>query len=270
MAQLTYGVIRGEREFNAYCERRWKERPCFCENFARIGSEVYIHKIEAKAPTDDYWTKYFLLVLPNQYGRFFVPGIREIYEGIGNGTYFGKFPCDLFVTFKNNAVSLQQLQQTITYNTPAQEDKVGTKIMTKVINNYSYTNVVGMQIHIRTEKYGVCGFEVYVSIPRLGLEDVRSNLFKNQKGEWLINVGFVNGRNTLVKPATEVLMAILADKNTPTEERKQYDDAERERKQKERAWDNLYNEGTEGYNPYRREKQGLRDNTPYYKGDYTE
>lgn len=84
MAQLTYGVIRGEQAFDAYCERRWKEQPCFCEHFARIGNEVHIQKIEAKAPTDEYWTAYFLLVLPGQSGRFVWP--ENVYENINNGT----------------------------------------------------------------------------------------------------------------------------------------------------------------------------------------
>ncbi len=71
----------------------------------------------------------------------------------------------------------------------------------------------------------------------------------------------------MIRPADDILKAMLADRNTPTEERRRYDDAERERKRKERAFDNLYNEGAEGYNPYRRNKQGIKDNTPIYKED---
>ena len=79
-----HAVIKGWDALNRYCERRWKERPCFCENFARIDNEVYIRKIEAKAPTDEYWTAYFLLVLPCQSGRFVWP--ENVYENINNGT----------------------------------------------------------------------------------------------------------------------------------------------------------------------------------------
>lgn len=79
-----HAVIKGWDALNRYCERRWKERPCFCENFARIGNEVHIRKIEAKAPTDEYWTMYFLLVLPSQFGRFVWP--ENVYENINNGT----------------------------------------------------------------------------------------------------------------------------------------------------------------------------------------
>lgn len=142
------------------------------------------------------------------------------------------------------------------------------EIMTKIINNYSYTNAAGMVISIRTEKYGIAGFDVFVTVNKLGVKDKKSYLFKNLKGEWLIDTDTnINGRPLMVKPADDVLKAILADKAQPTEERKQYDAAERERKQKEREWDNLYNEGAEGYNPYRRGTQGIKDNTPYYKGD---
>ena len=75
-----HAVIKGWDALNRYCERRWKERPCFCENLARIDNEVYIRKIEAKA----YWTAYFLLVLPCQSGRFVWP--ENVYENINNGT----------------------------------------------------------------------------------------------------------------------------------------------------------------------------------------
>lgn len=79
-----HAVIKGWDDLYRYCERRWKERPRFCEHFARIGNEVYIRKIEAKAPTDEYWTAYFLLVLPNQHGYFVTPD--DVYEKINDGT----------------------------------------------------------------------------------------------------------------------------------------------------------------------------------------
>lgn len=79
-----HAVIKGWDALNRYCERRWKEQPRFCEHFARIGNEVHIQKIEAKAPTDEYWTAYFLLVLPSQSGRFVWP--ENVYENINNGT----------------------------------------------------------------------------------------------------------------------------------------------------------------------------------------
>ena len=79
-----HAVIKGWDALNRYCERRWKERPQFCEHFARL-PECHIHKIEAKSPTDQYWTAYFLLTLQDQFGRFNSP-IHEAYEGINDGT----------------------------------------------------------------------------------------------------------------------------------------------------------------------------------------
>ena len=67
MAQLTYGVIRGEQAFNAYCERRWKERPRFCESFAHIyqgGDDVTVERFYEMAPTDNGYTEYFLMTMP--------------------------------------------------------------------------------------------------------------------------------------------------------------------------------------------------------------
>ena len=67
MAQLTYGVIRGEQAFNAYCERRWKERPRFCESFAHIyqcGDDVTVERFYEMSPTDNGYTEYFLMTMP--------------------------------------------------------------------------------------------------------------------------------------------------------------------------------------------------------------
>lgn len=136
--------------------------------------------------------------------------------------------------------------------------------MDKQINNYSYTNAKGMVIEIRTEKYGVCGFDVFVTVKALNIENAEAVLFNAMDGNWYIRP---HAHNVMVKPDPSVLKAILADKNTKTEERKAYDAKEAERKRKEREWDNLYNEGAEGFNPYRKEEQGVKDNTPMYKGD---
>jgi len=81
-----HAVIKGLDALNRYCERRWKEQPCFCEHFARIGNEVHIRKMEAWAPTDNHWTAYYLLALPNQSGRVVFPDEHEVYLGINNGT----------------------------------------------------------------------------------------------------------------------------------------------------------------------------------------
>lgn len=63
MAQLTYGVIRGEQAFDAYCQRRWKQRARFCESFAHI-ENVTVERFYEKSPTDDGYTEYFLMTMP--------------------------------------------------------------------------------------------------------------------------------------------------------------------------------------------------------------
>lgn len=63
MAQLTYGVIRGEQAFDAYCQRRWKQRAMFCESFAHI-EDVTVERFYEKSPTDDGYTAYFLMTMP--------------------------------------------------------------------------------------------------------------------------------------------------------------------------------------------------------------
>lgn len=136
--------------------------------------------------------------------------------------------------------------------------------MEKQIKTYNYTNAKGMAVEIRTEKFGVCGFDIFVTIPALNIENAESTLFNASDGNWYIRVW---NTKVMVKPDMEIVNAIRADKETKTEERKAYEAKEAERKRKEREWDNLYNEGADGFNPYRREEQGIKDNTPMYKGD---
>ena len=81
-----HAVIKGQDALDRYCERRWQERPRFCEHFARIDNRCHIEKIEAKAPGDEYYTAYFLLALPNQYDRIVFPDYHEVYTGITDGT----------------------------------------------------------------------------------------------------------------------------------------------------------------------------------------
>lgn len=61
MANLTYGVIKGEADFNTYCLKRWKTRAQFCESFAHNIDGVFIERIYAKSPTDKYHQQYFIM-----------------------------------------------------------------------------------------------------------------------------------------------------------------------------------------------------------------
>jgi len=51
-----------------------------------------------------------------------------------------------------------------------------------------------------------------------------------------------------------------------TDEDRKAQSAAEDRATKERNWDNLHNEGGDGYNPYRTSRIEC-DNTPYHKGD---
>jgi len=127
-------------------------------------------------------------------------------------------------------------------------------------NNYTYTNASGAKIDIRTERYGVFGFNIFVTVESMGIKEQKANLFQNN-GEWLLGLGIIGKRNIMVRPDANVLQAMLKDKKAPTEEQMQYE----EERRKERAYDDLYNEGGEGFNPYRSESD--KDNTPQYKED---
>ena len=63
MANLTYGIIRGESQIDAYCEKRWKKRARFCESFAHNIDGVWIERFYSKSPTDTCYEQYFLMVM---------------------------------------------------------------------------------------------------------------------------------------------------------------------------------------------------------------
>lgn len=87
MAQLTYGVIRGEQAFDAYCKRRWKQLARFCESFTHI-EDVTVERFYEKSPTDNGYTAYFLMAMPTSrdlglcwYDDIYTMVKREIREG---------------------------------------------------------------------------------------------------------------------------------------------------------------------------------------------
>lgn len=88
MAQLTYGVIRGERDFDAYCMRRWKQRAQFRGTFARI-ENVYIERFWEMSPAEEDYQEYFLMTMPTNRdtGLYEHSDIaRMVHQQIRNGT----------------------------------------------------------------------------------------------------------------------------------------------------------------------------------------
>lgn len=78
-------VIKGLDALHRYCVRRWKQYPHFIEHFARM-NEVKICKIEAKAPTDEHWTDYYLLMLYDDNGYLVYTDPSGVAKEINKGT----------------------------------------------------------------------------------------------------------------------------------------------------------------------------------------
>ncbi len=81
------GIIKGEEACDAYCLRRWGERPRYWEHFAHIG-DVTIERIEAKDPEDGLYSRYCLLFMPHPDGTTGDTSElrKQAYESIENGT----------------------------------------------------------------------------------------------------------------------------------------------------------------------------------------
>lgn len=88
MANLTYGVIRGERDFDNYCQKRWGTHARFVESFAHNIDGVHVERIYAKSPTDDGYKQYFIMAMETKKETGFndPDAIRhKVYEDIRNG-----------------------------------------------------------------------------------------------------------------------------------------------------------------------------------------
>lgn len=83
-----HAVIKGWDALDRFCERRFQERPRFCEHFAHL-SGCDIERIDCvKSPTDKYYEYYFFLALRTQDNRSTLDNEASDYirEGIRNGT----------------------------------------------------------------------------------------------------------------------------------------------------------------------------------------
>lgn len=88
MGNLTYGVIRGEKDFDNYCMRRWKKTARFCESFAKNIDGVHVERIYAKSPTDKGYEQYFIMAMETHKETGFCDTdvIRhKVYEDIRTG-----------------------------------------------------------------------------------------------------------------------------------------------------------------------------------------
>jgi len=88
MANLTYGVIRGEKQFNDYCKKRWKKMAWFCESFAHNIDGVWIERFYSKSPTDECYEQYFLMVMESSKETDWHSTddiSRKVHEDIRNG-----------------------------------------------------------------------------------------------------------------------------------------------------------------------------------------
>lgn len=83
---LTYGIIKGEKTLNKYCEKRWGQRPRFMETIGHIANVTIEHFYE-HGPDDDGYAPYYLLIMEHEKGKFtsFNDIREEAYEAIRTG-----------------------------------------------------------------------------------------------------------------------------------------------------------------------------------------
>ena len=133
--------------------------------------------------------------------------------------------------------------------------------MKKITKEFQYEKN-GSLFVVETERYGVRGFDIFVTAEDFGAIKVPSYIpFDSEDVIMLCDFKY-QGKRFGIRPPEHIMSSILQAKSEDTMESK----ALEERRRKEKEWDNLYNDGADGYNPYRSSsKPEFRE--PYYKGD---
>lgn len=150
--------------------------------------------------------------------------------------------------------------------------------MKTIVKNYEMRTQSGRNVKIETRRYDVYGFDIILSVEGL-FEGANAQESKNLKYGYVLHAD-VDNKRQILPISKELYDSITDDRKATTDESRVRDEklrsekAERmERQAKERNYDNIYNEGGEGYNPYRNGdaptyKPRRQDNTPYYKLDF--
>ena len=132
--------------------------------------------------------------------------------------------------------------------------------MDKVTNTYTYQKD-GHSFAIRTESYGAHAFDIFVTAPDFGADEVYS-FIPFGSDDIIMTTNFrYQGQRFGIKPPSNIMSQILSEQK----EKKKGLSLQKIRKRKEKEWDEMHNDGGEGYNPYR-----TTETTPFepcYKGD---
>ena len=133
--------------------------------------------------------------------------------------------------------------------------------MIKITKEFRYDKN-GSEFVVETERYGVCGFDIFVTAEDFGAAKVPSYIPFGSEDVIMLRDFKYQGKRLGIRPPEHIMNSILQAKSEDTTESK----ASKERRRKEKEWDDLYNDGADGYNPYRSpSKPEFRE--PYYKGD---
>lgn len=133
--------------------------------------------------------------------------------------------------------------------------------MNRIKKEFAYEKD-GSHFVIETERYGVCGFDIFVTAPGLGAVKNPSYIPFGDENIIMLQDFRYQGERVGIKPPSNIMSLIMQAKNEPTEE----SEARKESSRKEKEWDLLHNEGGEGYNPFRN-PTWPEFSEPIYKGD---
>ena len=134
--------------------------------------------------------------------------------------------------------------------------------MKKIISKFKYSKD-GHDFVIETERFGKHGFDIFVSAPDFGADRVESYIPYGFDDVIMLSNFRHQGKRLAVKPPQHVMQQIYDAKKQAVAGNMEYFD----QRAKEKEWDRMYNDGGEGYNPYRSSERPIF--APEYKGDET-
>ena len=129
-------------------------------------------------------------------------------------------------------------------------------------NRYEYVASDNNHVTIDTSRYGVAGFDIFVTIDELDIHHADSYIPFGHDDVIMCKKVKLDGKRFGIKPPLWLMARLIDEKDSV----KKNGFIRKKRGDLERAYDNAFNDGQEGFNPYR-EGQGQTFHDLEYKGD---
>ena len=130
-------------------------------------------------------------------------------------------------------------------------------------NRYEYVTSDNNHVTIETSRYGVAGLDIFVTIDELDIHHADSYIPFGHDNVIMCKEVKLDGKRFGIKPPLWLMDRLIDEKNSA----KKNGAIRKTKGDLECAYDNAFNDGREGFNPYREEGPDQTFHDLEYKGD---